>query len=156
TSLFQPFRRARGPGGYCFSGTGLGLALTRKLVEAQGSTLKLDTQPGRGTRFFFELELPPHAPALADPSPSAAYRSRWTSRPSRSGVEELVQVRGSRRGVGKRPDAERRERQPQQALLLIEGRGPVASLGLRADDDARDPSAAVRAVPARLVEHHDQ
>jgi len=75
TSLFQPFRRARGPGGYCFSGTGLGLAITRKLVEAQGSTLKLDTQPGRGTRFFFELELPPHAPALADPSPSAAYRS---------------------------------------------------------------------------------
>ncbi len=60
SSLFQPFRRAPGRAGYCFSGTGLGLAICRKLVEAQGSTLKLETRPGWGTRFFFELELSPH------------------------------------------------------------------------------------------------
>ena len=71
TSLFQPFRRAPGRAGYCFSGTGLGLAICRKLVEAQGSTLRLETRPGWGTRFFFELELPAHAPALA-PAPSPA------------------------------------------------------------------------------------
>jgi signal transduction histidine kinase len=64
-SLYQPFRRARDRTGYCFSGTGLGLAITRKLVEAQDSTLKLETRPGWGTRFFFELDLPSHPPTLA-------------------------------------------------------------------------------------------
>jgi signal transduction histidine kinase len=63
-SLFQPFRRARDRGGYCFSGTGLGLAISRKLVEALGSTLKLETRPGWGTRFFFEIYLAPHPPTL--------------------------------------------------------------------------------------------
>jgi signal transduction histidine kinase len=58
TSLFQPFRRARGRPGYCFSGTGLGLAITRKLVRAMGGELRFETEPGRGTRFFFEIDLP--------------------------------------------------------------------------------------------------
>jgi signal transduction histidine kinase len=73
SSLFQPFRRAPGRAGYCFSGTGLGLAICRKLVEAQGSTLRLETRPGWGTRFFFELELPAHTPALTS-APAAARR----------------------------------------------------------------------------------
>ncbi len=61
-SLYLPFRRSRsrkGPSGYHFSGTGLGLAMCRKLLEALGSELKYDTKPGEGTRFYFELELPP-------------------------------------------------------------------------------------------------
>ena len=79
TSLFQPFRHARGPGGYCFSGTGLGLAITRKLVAAQGSTLQLQTHPGSGTRFFFDLDLPPHTPALA--AARAAPAVHWSRGP---------------------------------------------------------------------------
>ena len=63
-TLFQPFRHARGRDGYCFSGTGLGLAITRKLVRALGSTLELETRPGWGTRFFFELDLPRQAGTL--------------------------------------------------------------------------------------------
>jgi len=64
-SLFHPFRRASGhSGGYCFSGTGLGLAICRKLVEAQGSRLALETRPGWGTRFYFDLDLPPHVASL--------------------------------------------------------------------------------------------
>jgi signal transduction histidine kinase len=61
TNLFQPFRRTRarsGRSGYYFSGTGLGLAMCRKLLEASGGELKFETKPGWGTRFFFELELP--------------------------------------------------------------------------------------------------
>jgi len=81
SSLFQPFRRTPGRTGYCFSGTGLGLAICRKLVEAQGSTLRLETRPGWGTRFFFELDLPVHAPALTPaPPPAAAPASPATAR----------------------------------------------------------------------------
>jgi len=33
-------------------------------VRAQGSTLELETRPGWGTCFFFELDLPPHSPTF--------------------------------------------------------------------------------------------
>jgi signal transduction histidine kinase len=57
-TLFEPFRRRQKPGEYAFSGSGLGLSICRKLVEAMGSTLQVETEQGVGTRFFFELELP--------------------------------------------------------------------------------------------------
>ena len=57
TTLYQPFRRE--DRGYTFSGTGLGLTICRRLVEAMGSRLELETQQGWGTRFWFRLVLPP-------------------------------------------------------------------------------------------------
>jgi signal transduction histidine kinase len=57
-TLFLPFRRRMKSGDYKFSGAGLGLSICRKLVEAMGSELKVDTSPASGTRFFFELDLP--------------------------------------------------------------------------------------------------
>jgi signal transduction histidine kinase len=61
-TLFDSVREARrGPDhrrGKLFSTTGLGLAICRKLAEGMGSRLEVETQPGRGTRFFFELALP--------------------------------------------------------------------------------------------------
>jgi signal transduction histidine kinase len=57
-SLFEPFRRRQKPGEYAFSGSGLGLSICRKLVEAMGSTLQVETEASVGTRFHFVLELP--------------------------------------------------------------------------------------------------
>jgi signal transduction histidine kinase len=62
--LFRPFRRSTGrtsrpSTGYQFSGTGLGLALCRKLLRSMDSELRYETSVGKGTRFIFELELPP-------------------------------------------------------------------------------------------------
>ncbi len=57
STLCQPFRAESG-GRRFFSGTGLGLAICRKLVSAMGSSLQVDAAAGRGTRFFFTLELP--------------------------------------------------------------------------------------------------
>jgi signal transduction histidine kinase len=56
-TLFEPFRRRQKPGEYAFSGSGLGLSICRKLVEAMGSALQVETSPDAGTRFFFVLEL---------------------------------------------------------------------------------------------------
>jgi signal transduction histidine kinase len=56
-TLYQPFRPSGDGRGYDFSGTGLGLALSRRLVEAMGSELRVETRPGWGTRFYFNLEL---------------------------------------------------------------------------------------------------
>ncbi|HEX5385173.1 MAG TPA: HAMP domain-containing sensor histidine kinase [Gemmatimonadales bacterium] len=57
-TLFEPFRRRQKQGEYAFSGSGLGLSICRKLVEAMGSTLDVETMPDWGTRFYFTLELP--------------------------------------------------------------------------------------------------
>jgi signal transduction histidine kinase len=57
-TLFEPFRRRQKPGEYTFSGSGLGLSICRKLVEAMGSVLQVETAPGYGTRFYFVLDLP--------------------------------------------------------------------------------------------------
>ena len=57
-TLYEPFRRRQHPGEYTFSGSGLGLSICRKLVEAMGAPLEVDTELGVGTRFHFVLDLP--------------------------------------------------------------------------------------------------
>lgn len=57
--LFEPFgKRAPGVRGRRFSKTGLGLSICRKLVRDMGSELRIDSVPGSGTRFYFDLSLP--------------------------------------------------------------------------------------------------
>lgn len=55
--LFEPFRRRQKDRDYAFSGSGLGLSICRKLVEAMQGELQVETGP-TGTRFFFALLLP--------------------------------------------------------------------------------------------------
>jgi len=59
--LFHPFKKRRGQGqkGEFFSGSGVGLSIARRLVEAMGSTLEFTTSNVDGTRFFFVLPTPP-------------------------------------------------------------------------------------------------
>ena len=59
-TLYQPFRREPNrESGYYFSGTGLGLAICRRLVEALGSEIQVESRANWGTRFSFEIDLPP-------------------------------------------------------------------------------------------------
>jgi signal transduction histidine kinase len=62
--IFEPFHQLDGSATRRYGGTGLGLALVRQIVEAHGSTIQLESQMGRGTRFHFLLpivEQPPQA-----------------------------------------------------------------------------------------------
>jgi len=59
--LFEPFRRRQKERDYAFSGSGLGLSICRKLVEAMGGQMQVTTAPGEGTQFHFSLALPPIA-----------------------------------------------------------------------------------------------
>jgi PAS domain S-box-containing protein len=52
--IFEAFYRLR-ESGKKTEGTGLGLAITQRLVELHGSDLKLKSQPGQGSCFYFSL-----------------------------------------------------------------------------------------------------
>lgn len=58
-TLFEPFRERESQRGHRFSSSGLGLTICQKLVQAMESTLRLETAPGKGTRFSFVLAVPP-------------------------------------------------------------------------------------------------
>jgi len=64
-NLYRPFRRSADGRRQGFSGTGLGLAISRKLVAAMAAELNVEVRSGWGTRFWFELDLPP-APKSGD------------------------------------------------------------------------------------------
>ncbi|MFY0576771.1 sensor histidine kinase [Cystobacter fuscus] len=58
--LFERFWRVEGTGK---EGTGLGLAISRGLVEAQGGTLDVRSEQGKGSTFCFTL------PRVSAPAP---------------------------------------------------------------------------------------
>ena len=58
-TLFHPFQKSAYRSGYFFSGSGLGLSITQRLLAMMDSELQVETEEGEGSRFFFEVELPP-------------------------------------------------------------------------------------------------
>jgi signal transduction histidine kinase/CheY-like chemotaxis protein len=55
--IFQPFRQVVAASERN-EGTGLGLTISHRMVALMGGTLQLESHPGEGSRFFFELSLP--------------------------------------------------------------------------------------------------
>jgi signal transduction histidine kinase len=53
--VFEPFRQLDGSSTRRYGGTGLGLALVRRIVEAHGASIWVSSEVGRGSAFSFAL-----------------------------------------------------------------------------------------------------
>jgi signal transduction histidine kinase/ligand-binding sensor domain-containing protein/DNA-binding NarL/FixJ family response regulator len=53
-TIFEPFEQAEGVG-LRHGGSGLGLAISAQLVNQLGSVIRVDSSPGQGSRFWFDV-----------------------------------------------------------------------------------------------------
>jgi two-component system phosphate regulon sensor histidine kinase PhoR len=53
--IFQKFVRGAGAKQAGVRGVGVGLALVKRIVEAHGGSVRLESEPGRGSTFILEL-----------------------------------------------------------------------------------------------------
>lgn len=55
--IFSPFMQASSSITRQFGGTGLGLAITRRILNLFHSDIEVDSEPGKGSKFHFKLDL---------------------------------------------------------------------------------------------------
>lgn len=80
--IFEKFAQAASDTTRRFGGVGLGLAITRKLVELMGGAVRVESEAGRGSRFSFELRLP--LVAESEPSPGGGAQTTSGGAPGAS------------------------------------------------------------------------
>jgi PAS domain S-box-containing protein len=71
--IFDPFAQVDSSTTRRFGGTGLGLSISAQLVERMGGRLSVESQPGKGSAFHFEIDVRPGSAgvpaASAEPVP---------------------------------------------------------------------------------------
>lgn len=75
SSIFLPYMQARNNIAREYGGTGLGLTITRQLIELQGGTITVNSKPGLGSQFIVRLQLPVSETGLLPTAVPAAHEA---------------------------------------------------------------------------------
>jgi len=67
-AIFSSFTQADGSTTRQYGGTGLGLTISRTLVERMNGTIVVESEVGKGSRFIVDLDLPVGEPPAAPPN----------------------------------------------------------------------------------------
>jgi PAS domain S-box-containing protein len=89
--LFRPFEQADGSTSRQYGGTGLGLTISKRLVEMLGGSIQAFSEPGQGTRF--EVTLPLIEVQAPDPAAGGAEASPQQTAPLTPPIQRLARVR---------------------------------------------------------------
>ncbi|TDG23112.1 PAS domain S-box protein [Paraburkholderia silviterrae] len=113
--VFQPFEQA-GDSERRSAGLGLGLSISQQLVRLMGSEIQVQSEYGRGSRFWFDLDVPGdfaaqvHMCADSTPPPEGASEPQAAARVVVPGHEDMAMLhrlalRGQMRDVMRHADA---------------------------------------------------
>ncbi len=83
-AIFERFQQADSTTARKYGGTGLGLAITQQLARLMGGQVEVDSAPGRGSTFWFDIAFTGAQASLADA------RVKETLRPSGTNLSILV------------------------------------------------------------------
>ena len=82
--LFEPFAQEHAGSRTKFSGTGLGMSITKKLIEKMGGTITFESELGEGTTFVFRI------PFQTDPDTEKREEQKAATERSIKGLKILL------------------------------------------------------------------